>query len=378
MVKALNKSLLIQELRERPNQSRADLSKKTKLSKPCVSELVNELIKEGIVYETGTGKSSGGRKPILLAFNPTSHFVVGAMFQNNRLFMVLADMCGNWIQEETYSFLLPAEGEDLIEMIEKGYFSLLGKQKIKCEKIVGMVLGLPGILSGMHDPLDFSPGINWRGLDLKSELERRLSKDISIENDVNMMALGECRKEKGRSLQNMVYVFVGNGIGAGLIINGHLYRGSYSAAGEIGHMVIGDLEGRHKKMGLFESNYGLMRLKERQAMLGFPYDDHTSAIEQLQRTNDRQIALYIDEVVFSWARAVINIASMIDPERIILSGELIHLNEFYYARFIEYLHEFLPHCPKIEKTNLGFKAGLYGSIQLALRLYTKRALIINE
>src|SRR5690554_2582098 len=117
IVKQMNRDLIINELRKRPNQSRADLSKITKLSKPTVSELVKELIDEGLIIETGVGPSSGGKKPINLVYNARFTYVIGIFIENNTIYCALGDMNGEIVNLQEKKFTLLTDGEIIIDYI---------------------------------------------------------------------------------------------------------------------------------------------------------------------------------------------------------------------------------------------------------------------
>src|SRR5207248_766133 len=115
-------------------------------------------------------------------------------------------------------------------------------------QVIGIGIGIPGTLNPQLRMLSSPPLMDgWDQIDIPNGLERELrillknkkfKVNVYLDNDANMGALGENRYGRGRGLQNMAYVKVGTGIGAGLILNGHLYRGSWGTAGELGHMTI--------------------------------------------------------------------------------------------------------------------------------------------
>lgn len=378
LVKAMNRELILEQLKIKPKQSRAEISKQTNLSRPCVSELVKEMIEEGLVHEVGSGTSKGGRKPILLEYNAKSSYVVGVMFEGSKMMMTLSDMNGDWIKTIERSFLMPAEGPTIVHLIQKGIYSLVESVAIDFSKILGLAVGVPGITSEAERKIGYSPGVEWLNIDLKQELVNRLSMDVIIENDVNMMTYGEYFNGYGKGVMDFVYLFVGNGIGSGLIVNGKFLKGFHSAAGEIGHMMIGNQKNKRKQMGVFESNYGLFGIEKILSEQEIPINNQISLIENLQSLKDnRDLNKILDEILFNWAKATINITSVIDPQVIVLSGEMTKLNSLSFNRFIDILESYLPQVPEIRITKLGSKAGLYGAVHHALEHFSKPAIRIN-
>lgn len=164
MVKLMNRELIINELRRHPKQSRADLAKKTRLSKPAVSEIVKELIEEGIVFESGVGPSRGGKKPILLEYNARSNYVVGCFIENEMIFVALGDMNGEIVNMVKKEFTSPAEGQWIIDRITEGVKSLLEAEKVDPRRVLGMAVGVSGIAGETENSITTSPTIHWLSL----------------------------------------------------------------------------------------------------------------------------------------------------------------------------------------------------------------------
>ena len=367
MVKILNRELIINELRKKPNQSRADLAKRTKLSKPAVSEIVKELIHEGLVFETGLGPSSGGKRPILLQYNSRSNYVLGVIIENDTVFVALGDMNGEIVHLHENTFEPPAEGKIISNLIVDGVKHVLKEENIEKERILGLAVGVSGIPQETESIISTSPTIQWGDFNLKKELTDRLNIRVLIENDVNLMTIGEFYKGKGLGVNNFIYLFIGNGIGSGLFLNGKFYKGTHSAAGEIGFMMIGDKSKIKPNLGVFEANYGRFGIREIIKSQGISLHSDTSLIHSLQaQRGDQKVQAILNDILWQWANATINIVSVIDPEVVILSGELIHLDEISLSKFTSFVEQYVPQMPELKITELGSKAGLYGAFHLAL------------
>lgn len=367
MVKLLNRELIINELRQNPNQSRADLAKKTNLSKPTVSEIVKELIEEGLVFETGFGPSSGGKRPILLKYNARSNYVLGVLIENDTIFIALGDMNGEIVRLDKKIFEPPVHGRTITEMIVDGVVTLCKEENIGKGFILGMTVGVSGIPGENEAIISTSPTIQWEDFNMKKALSDALHIDVIIENDVNLMTIGEFYKGKGKGVTNFIYLFIGDGIGSGLFLNGQFYKGAHSASGEIGFMMIGDEKMAKPNLGVFEANYGRFGIREFLKSEGIPIEPDTSFINHLQsRRHDQKIQAILNEIICQWAKATINIISIIDPKVVIFSGELIHLDKVSLAQFTSFVEKYVPKMPELKITELGSKAGLYGAFHLAL------------
>ncbi|AWI13278.1 ROK family transcriptional regulator [Caldifermentibacillus hisashii] len=378
LVKSLNRELVINELKEFPKQSRADLSKRTKLSKPAVSEIVKELIEEGLVIEIGLGPSSGGKKPILLEYNSKANYVLGVLVEDDKIFITVGDMNGELVDITQLTFTPPTEGSMIVSLIENGVRKILNSQKIKIDKVLGMTVGISGISVDPNQKIDYSPSIDWGDINLKDMLSKKLDMQIIIENDVNLMTIGEYYKGSGFNIPNLVYLFIGNGIGSGIIINGQFYKGSHTAAGEIGYMFIGNESNFRQNMGIFEATYGRFGISEmlKQEYLEFKQDD---SLIQVMQAHDHNLKIkeILNEVIKEWAKAAVNIISILDPEMVILSGELAYMNEESFNLFKSIVENYVPKLPDLKITKLGSKAGLYGAVHLALNHFKQPALNIN-
>ncbi|USK36556.1 ROK family transcriptional regulator (plasmid) [Bacillus sp. F19] len=375
LLRELNRNLILQELRSHPLQSRAALSKKTKLSRPSVSELVKEMIKEGLIREVGIGNStsSGGRKPILLEYNAQSNFVVGSIFQDGLMKVTLADMDGNLIKTLSEFITMPANDSAIFNAVDSLLTKIITSFAISKNQILGMVIGVPGITTETGEGIGFSPGLSWSDTDVVKAFEEHIGVPVVIDNDVNLMALGEFHKGLGVKYQNTIYLFAGNGIGSAIILNGEFIRGAHKAAGEIGYMLIGDTLNKKKDMGVFESNYGSTRLLQRMESIGLPVDYSKRAITQLQSFSSQHSTArdLLNELLKNWTTAIVNLASILDPELIILSGDMSDLQNEYLEKLIKSIDTYIPKLPLIVLTTLGSKAGLYGAVHLALGEFTQ-------
>lgn len=366
----MNREMIINELKEYPELSRADLAKRTHLSKPTVSEIVKELIAEGLVYEAGIGPSSGGKKPIYLKYNARSHYVIAALIENQTIFIALGDMNAEIVQLEPKEFPPLTDGHVIVDLITHGVMKLLQEENIGTEKVLGMVIGVSGIKMDSEEVISSSPTIHWGTMHLRQELSNRLHIEVVIENDVNLMTIGEFHKGQGKGIQNFVYLFIGNGIGSGFILDGKFYRGHHSASGEIGFMMIGDDTKLKPDFGVFETNYGLFGVSERLRELEIYLEEKNSLLQFLQsHKSDERIASILEETLYQWAKATINIISIIDPQAVILSGELSYLDPSSFHLFKQTIEKFVPKLPDLKITKLGFKAGIYGAFHLALEKF---------
>ncbi|BAH45508.1 probable transcriptional regulator [Brevibacillus brevis NBRC 100599] len=381
LVKKLNKEEVLQQVVLHGQISRADISKQTQLSRPCVSALVDEMIQEGLLQEVGMGDSKGGRKPILLEYNYQAYAIAGAIFEGSTLDMAIADMKGEFLARYRKRLAQPANGETVIEDLAAGLDRLLRESGIPRERLLGMGVGLQGVTQRGSGTVSFSPSTGWMGSPIQQTIEARLGLPVIIDNDVNMMTLGEYVRGAGVGHTNVVYMYVGTGIGAGIILDGQFYRGSREAAGEIGFMMIGPVHNRpNGASGVFETHYSIPGIQEQAKGFLSDLQEGSSVIEELIRhaKHNPEAEKLLADVYRHWAYGMANIISILNPEILILSGEMVHVDGEGVKQIHEWLREWVPEVPNLEKASLGERAGLIGAVHSVLEAFPFTRLLDKE
>ncbi|MFZ5817825.1 MAG: ROK family transcriptional regulator [Bacillota bacterium] len=239
LIRAINKQRVLRLIRSAGSISRADLAEQTGLTRPTVSAVVAELLEEGWVEEVGTGESSGGRPPILLRFNPQARWVIGAELGAGHVRAVLADLSGQVVRRIKHRV---ESSDPLVEIgrVEQAIRTLIAELPPTRLPIpvAGVGLGITGLVDRKNGLWRYSPHYEVRNLPVVQLLEERLVLPVWIENDARAMAWGERSFGAARGVDNLAYIRVGVGIGAGIIIGGELYGGAHEGAGEIGHTIV--------------------------------------------------------------------------------------------------------------------------------------------
>ncbi|MDB4898101.1 MAG: transcriptional repressor [Firmicutes bacterium] len=241
LIRAINKQRVLRLIRGAGPLSRADAAEATGLTRPTISAVVAELLDEGWVVEVGTGESSGGRPPILLRFNPRARLVVGAELSAGHVRAVLADLSGvvrHRVKHRVESTDPLAELARVEQAIRELLAAVPGESGPGA--VAGIGLGITGMVSATAGLWRYSPHFAVHDLPAADLLTERLGVPVLIENDARAMAWGERSFGAARGVDNLAYIRVGVGIGAGLIIRGQLYGGAHEGAGEIGHTIVDD------------------------------------------------------------------------------------------------------------------------------------------
>ncbi|MFQ3545438.1 ROK family transcriptional regulator [Halobacillus rhizosphaerae] len=254
LMKSINRSMILNMIREKGPISRAEIAKQTSLTPPTVSNIVKELIHTEFVIETTQGASKGGRKPTLLEINADNFYILGIDVGRYKMNIVVTNLYGALKDETVIPIPDYPSKEELIHSMKEGIHSMLNSSSHKRDKFVGIGVGMHGIVDPVNGISLFAPSFHLHDIPIKEELENDFQMIVKVENDARTMTLGEYWFGNGNDSDHLVGVNVGNGIGAGVMINGQLFHGEHNIAGEIGHVTI-DLSGPKCTCG----NYGCLQ-----------------------------------------------------------------------------------------------------------------------
>ena len=227
-----NQRLLLRELYRNGPLSRAELARRTRLSRPSVSSIMRDLLDEGLVAEQGMGVSSGGKPPILVAFLDDARQIAAVDLSCNRLDGALTDLRGRF-QARVSHPLDRRDGDAVLASLFAGLDQLLEQRR---RPLLGIGISTPGLVDTGTGMVHYAANLRWRKLPLANLVQERYGVRTWVANDANMAAVGELGFGKGSSGDSLVLLQAGLGVGAGLVINGELYLGAGAAAGEIGFM----------------------------------------------------------------------------------------------------------------------------------------------
>nr|WGE01508.1 ROK family protein [Bacillus velezensis] len=320
-VKKVNQKLLLNEILKNSPISRAKLSEMTGLNKSTVSSQVNTLMKENLVFEIGQGQSSGGRRPVMLVFNKKAGYSVGIDVGVDYVNGILTDLEGTIVLDQHHRLECnsPEITKDiLIEMIHH----FITHMPQSPYGLIGIGICVPGLID-KNQKIVFTPNSNWRDIDLKSFIREKFNVPVFIENEANAGAYGEKVFGAAKNHDNMIYASIGTGIGIGVIINNHLYRGVGGFSGEMGHMTI-DFKGPKCNCGnrgrweLYASEKALLtslQTKEKKVS--------SQDIIDLAHLNDVGTLQTLQNFGFYLGIGLTNILNTFNPQAIILRNSII-------------------------------------------------------
>jgi glucokinase len=279
--------------------------------------------------------------------------------------------------------------EAVIERIARLVEDAVDECDLKIEQVRGVGLGAPGAVDTQTGRVIFAPNLpGWSDVPLKKELEKDLKLPVFVENDGNICTLGVHSFELDSKPKQMVGVFIGTGIGAGLILDGKLYSGFNKTAGEVGHMVleVGGPKCNCGNKGCFEAVAGRQAIfRKIQAQvkeggktvltetLGSELDDMRSGdLRKALRRGDKLVERVIEEAAEYIGIGIANLINLLSPEIVVLGGGVIDaLEDEMMAIIVETAHDYaLPGTDKgieIIPSKLGDDAGIVGGAVLARR-----------
>ncbi len=321
--KSHNRRVVIEAVRINGALSRAEIARLTALSSQTISNIVAELETAGILKAAPRRKAGRGQPATPLSIDPEGAYSIGLQLDHRELIGVLVDLAGKIRARALLAVDRPAPGEALPAM-QRMIGKLLKSSRVPRSRLLGIGLAMPGPF-GVEGITSVGPTAlpGWQDFPIAAELGRLTGLAVIVENDATAAAIGERLHGVARSLDSFVYLFVGTGLGAGLFLGGHLFKGSAHNAGEIGHMIV-EPDGRPCPCGNRGCLERYLSLRAAYEYLKFPDPDHAAPemLSALLAQGDRRIRRWVDSVIPQMRRAVNILESMLDPDAIVLGGFL--------------------------------------------------------
>jgi len=399
-VKEVNYSLILRYIKIDGPISRIDLANKTGLNPSTISRAIKTLENLNLVTELSIGESQGGRRPVLLGLDNTKYHIVGVDIGATKITTVIVDLKGE-IKTE-YQHKIKSMKDGIIDLSIKDVNKCISKVLIdfykntNTKKIIGIGVGLHGMVDKDKGISIFAPNFGWRNVEIADLIENKFDLNTVVDNDVRAMALGEYWFGAAQNIHNFITLNIGYGIGSGIMIDGRLYRGSHSMAGEVGHTTV-DEDGPYCNCG----NYGCLEVlasgpaiaKEARKLIK---RGRKSIISELVNNNLNKIdgetvfeAAEKDDLlsqqVFQTAGSylgigIANMVNIIDPELLILGGGVSNAEEYLIDNLKGVLkHKVLGELPDIKTAKLSEYAGAVGaSVLIMEKIYHKPYSFINN
>ncbi len=322
--------------------SRADIARRTGLAKSTVSENINHLLTTGLIAESGTGVSGGGRQPIILEFQDDACCILGVEIGASHVAVGLTNLRGRVLSWCEQSHPVREDPVGTRALVAELCDTCLTSQVEGSDRLVGIGIAVPSPVDP-HRPQMLSEVVipAWQGHVGLEELAARYNVPLYVDNDANLGALAEYWWGAGRGIDDFIYIKAATGIGAGYILKGDIYRGGSGYAGEIGHLSI-DPDGAACVCGLsgcLVTVVGANALVERARHLSGNYPQSSLAagaislggIEEAALSGDPLALELVREAAGHFGVAIAGLINIMNPSAVILGGSLSGLGEVLLA-----------------------------------------------
>ncbi|HYT66506.1 MAG TPA: ROK family transcriptional regulator [Vicinamibacterales bacterium] len=327
-LRALNIDRVLSVAMDRPGTfTRAELIEATGLSAPTVGTMSARLIKAGVITDLGTAPSRGGRRPSLMEFNARHGYIAGVDLGPTRTRFAVGDLRGVRLAQHIAATPTADTPAAVLDHLAGTLRGVLRKARVPLDRLLMVVAGVPGAVDIKRDEVVLAPNLHgWRDVPMRCILQKALGgTSVLVENDVNLALLGEHWQGAARGHRNCVFIFVGTGIGAAILIDGELHRGNHFMAGEIAMMCMGPeyVNTDFGPRGCLESLAGLDALRARWPRA--PRDDPGGWLTQLiaaAESGDLEARHAVEETARLIGIATANVVAVVDPSLIVLGGAM--------------------------------------------------------
>lgn len=365
-----NLERVVRAVRMAGSLTQAEIARSTGLSAATVSNIVRELREGGTVEVTPT--SAGGRRARSVSLSGDAGIVIGVDFGHTHLRVAVGNLAHQVLAEESEPLDVDASSAYGFGRAEELVERLIEATGIGRQKVIGVGLGVPGpidVVTGTLGSTSILPG--WTGINPREEMAGRLGVPVYVDNDANLGALGELVWGSGRGVKDLAYIKVASGVGAGLVIDGQIYRGPGGTAGEIGHITL-DESGpvcRCGNRGCLETftaaRYVLPLLRSSHGR-----DLTMERVVQLAREGDPGCRRVIADVGRHIGSGVANLCNLLNPSRVVLGGDLAEAGELVLAPIRESVSRYaIPSAARqlsVLPGALGGRAEVLGALALVL------------
>lgn len=392
-INRLNKINVVNLIRHEGQISRAEIVKRTGLSAPTVTRIVDSLInKEGLAVQVGIGESSGGRPPMIVRFNGENNYVIGLDWGRTHIHLVLADLNAAIVADIDEAIDKKRDFEQDIEMVVALVDKLIAKSNIPVSKIAGMGVAAAGYVNQNTGIIEFSPNFGWSKVNIEEALDRSFSFPVKVDNVSRTMALGELWYGLGKAINNFLFVNIGYGIGSGIIVDRKPFIGFDGFSGEIGHSrtpitpVSGEnrqcMCGKSNCLECFVSGRGIAETAKQRInecadskiidLCNGNIDNITTELLAKAASEGDSFAINIfEEAAEILGLALANFSNAFNPQAIILGGKVSRAGDFFISKIREtFEKETLQHITRnvdIFESSLPGQEAVKGAVAIVLR-----------
>lgn len=389
LIKKLNEIRLLNLIREEGPISRNMLAKRSRISKVAVSDIINRLDEAGYILEIGKGESTkrGGKRPTMIKLNAENGYVLGLEVKRWTTNIALANIESEVKGVTQLTYKAGISIEEFSPAIFQKIDALLEAQQIPEGKLISIAIGIPGFVDYTTGQLIFADTLRgWANLPLGARFTERFKVPTIVENDVNTLALGESLLGIGRGNSNLVCIWIGDGIGSGIIVDGQLVRGETGNAGEVGYLEIDKMLGvttqipklyqQQRFLGDVISEINLFEVLVRELhpeqgdAIEYSHQQLREMLAQGEQGNPK-VREILDEYALVVSIPVNVFIKTLNPSVIVLSGRVFEASPYLFEKVRDRVRESMQNIPfqpgSLVLSNLKEEAALKGAIALALQ-----------
>jgi predicted NBD/HSP70 family sugar kinase len=348
--------------------TRADLAVMTGLARSTVSQRVDQLIEAGLLLQAGEAPSTGGRPPMKLAFNGHAGVVLAADLGATHARLAVTDLSAVPLAELAEDIDIARGPDAVLGWVIDGFAELLRRTGRRASDVWGIGVGLPG-------PVEFAAGRavsppimpGWDGVAVPDVFTTVYDVPVLVDNDVNIMALGEYWARYRDDVNDLLFIKVGTGIGAGLISSARIQRGAQGAAGDMGHVQVPDHPDalcRCGNFGCLEAVAGGGALAGELRSLGYSAETSRDVV-RLVRSGNPDAARLVREAGRVLGDMLATAVNLLNPAVIVLGGTVAQAHEQLLAGVREIIYQrSLPLATRhlrIVRSTLDDSAGIIGA-----------------
>lgn len=373
---------VLELIKNRKGISRAELARELEITPAGIGKIVESFLKEGIIEEAAEGVSTGGRRPIILKVNEKKiGTILGVSMAPRFIQTTVGNINNETFKTRKYSLKkkLGQKG-DILKLVEK----LVERELREFPEIGFISVVMNGMVDSENGISIFSPHYNWKNINLKKILTEKFNKKVFVENDVRAMALTEKIFGSCCENQNFVVMSIGDGVGGSIFLNDMLYHGYGSMSGELGHMVVrrnssekcscgkrGCLETEVSNVAVIKKIIAQIRLNNYSSLKNILVEKGTLEIgDVLKGVTERDMLTLnvMTEAIDLISNAVDGIISVINPEKIVLFGEIFQ-NKFIFDTLVSEIKKITLNEQNYKIMRSEFSKNIYEKAPLAVVNY---------
>jgi predicted NBD/HSP70 family sugar kinase len=364
LLKHLNEQTVLDLLRADAPISRAEISRRAGISKPTVSLALQSLLDAGLVREVDHDPGGPSYGAVFFEPVPDAALVLGLDLGARFLRGAICDLRGD-VQARHDVELRAADAREALGAVAELRDALVAAAAVDGDLLDGAVVGVPGVVDAKTGRIHMTSVVGLEGMSFALEVEQVLGLQTTVENDINLAALGERRLGVARGVEDFVFLSIGTGLGAGVVLHGELHRGRNGAAGEL------DLASAGREDTIDPCADALSALAAERAWgqprtsLVAPYSP--PAIFAAARAGDLVAWVVVDEEARRIALHIVPVAAVSDVDVVVLGGGIGMNGDLLLGSVRRYLSEWLPFPPRVEVSSLGDAAVLTGALAVGLR-----------